>query len=162
MASPDFQPTYRAIVAMASNRVIGRNGELPWRLPEDLKFFKKMTTGNAIVMGRKTYDSIGKPLPNRRNIVVSQGLTVAPEGVDLIRSAFELDEMNLETDVWVIGGSQVYALMLDRCSEIYVSYIFEAVDGDAYFPTFEHAFDLAEVVERHDEFEIRRYVRRAA
>jgi len=157
----EFQPTYRAIVAMASNRVIGKNGDLPWRLREDLKFFKRMTTGNAIVMGRKTWDSLGRPLPNRRSIVLSRSMESAPEGVDLIRDPTELDDLDLTTDVWVIGGNEIYRLLLDRCEEILLSYVYEPHEGDTTFPEFESNYTLAEVVEQHPEFEIRRYVRGA-
>ncbi len=147
---------------MASNRVIGRDGDLPWRLPEDLKWFKKLTLGHPIVMGRKTMDSLGgRPLPKRRNLVVSRSLDQAdlPEG-------FEKTEADPETlrkladTVFIIGGAELYRLMLPHCDEVYLSYVFEPHEGDTFLPTFEDHFDLAEIVATHPEFELRRYTRR--
>jgi len=156
------EPNYslKAVVAMASNRVIGKDGQLPWHLPEDLKLFKKLTTGHPILMGRKTYESIGRPLPKRRNIVLSKTWK-APEGVDVevIQDLDDLAALGLGGDVFLIGGAQVYAALLPRCDEVYLSYIHEPYEGDTYFPPFEDQFELAEVVEKFDEFELRRYVR---
>ena len=150
----------KAIAAMASNRVIGRDGQLPWHLPEDLKVFKKLTSGHAIIMGRKTYESIGRPLPKRRNIVISRTWKV-PEGVDVevVKGVEGLGALGLSGDVFVIGGAQIYAALLSQCDEIYLSYVYEAYDGDTCFPAFEQEFELAEVVEKFDAFELRRYVR---
>ena len=152
-------PTYKAIVAMAANRVIGRNGDLPWRLSEDLKFFKRTTSGHAILMGRKTWDSIGRPLPNRRNIVLSRVLEAAPEGAELVRSVDQLGELNLAGDVYVIGGSEIYRALLPQCQEVLLSYVFEEHEGDTFLPPFESDFEMVEVLESFSEFEIRRYVR---
>ncbi len=152
-------PKFIAIVAMAANRTIGRDGELPWRLPEDIKFFRRTTTGHAILMGRKTWESIRKPLPERRNIVLSRSLKSAPEGVELIRHPDELAGLNLETDVYVIGGAVVYACLLPRCEEVLQTYVFAEYEGDTFLPPFEDDFQLAEILEKHPQFEIRRYVR---
>ena len=150
---------YKAIVAMASNRVIGRDGELPWHLPEDFKWFKKTTLGRPIVMGRKTWESIGRPLPGRRNIVVSRSWKEAPEGAEIVDSVEALDGLGLEGEVFVIGGAGLYQAMLPLCSEVLLSYVFEAHQGDTQFPPFEAEFAEPEIVERFDEFEVRRYVR---
>jgi dihydrofolate reductase len=150
----------KAVVAMASNRVIGRDGHLPWHLPEDLKLFKMLTLGHPILMGRKTFESIGKPLPKRRNIVASRTWKPAEDiDVELIQSFDALDSLGLEGDVFVIGGAQIYAALMPRCEEILLSYVYEAHEGDTYFPAFEDEFKLAEVVEKFDAFELRRYVR---
>jgi len=151
---------YKAIVAMASNRVIGRDGALPWHLPEDFKWFKKTTLGRPIVMGRKTWESIGRPLPGRRNIVVSRSWSEAPDGAEMISSVEALGGLGLEGDVFVIGGAGLYRAMMPLCSEVLLSYVFEAHEGDTKFPPFEEEFDEPEIVEQFDQFEVRRYVRR--
>jgi len=145
-----------AVVAMASNRVIGKDGGLPWHLPEDLKFFKKLTSGGTIVMGRKTYQSIGRPLPKRRNIVLSRSLETAPEGCELAAS---IDDIPLAGDVFIIGGAQIYAALLDRLDEIILTHVFEAYDGDTFLPEFEASFEQSEILMTTDEFEVRRYRR---
>lgn len=150
---------YKAIVAMASNRVIGRDGALPWYLPEDFKWFKKTTLGRPIIMGRKTWQSIGRPLPGRRNIVVSRSWQEAPEGAEIVGSVDALNGLGLEGEVFVIGGAGLYAKMLSMCAEVLLSYVFEAHQGDTTLPPFEADFAEPEIVERFDEFEVRRYAR---
>lgn len=147
-----------AVVAMASNRVIGRDGQLPWHLPEDLKFFKRLTSGGTIVMGRKTYDSIGRPLPKRRNIVLSRNLEEAPNGCELASS---IDDLDLSGDIFIIGGAQIYASLMDQLDEIILSYVFEPHEGDTHFPAFEDQFEPTEVLLSTDQFEVRRYTRKA-
>ena len=156
-----MSPKLIAIVAMASNRVIGRDGDLPWKLSEDLKFFKRTTMGCTILMGRKTWDSIGKPLPGRRNVVISRSLSEVPEGVELLNSVDEVQQLLAEsgTDVFLIGGAEIYRQLLPQCQEILLSYVFEPHEGDTEFPDFEDDFDLVGVLEIHEEFEIRRYFR---
>ncbi|NNE92633.1 MAG: dihydrofolate reductase [Verrucomicrobiales bacterium] len=148
----------KAIVAMSSNRVIGLDADLPWNLPEDLRWFKKLTMGHPIVMGRKTMDSIGKPLPGRRNIVVSRSLDEAPDGYDLIHDAGNVREELAEEDVvFLIGGAEIYRILLPDCDEVYLTYVFREYDGDTFLPPFEEDFELAEVMDRTEEFELRRY-----
>ncbi|MCF6312502.1 MAG: dihydrofolate reductase [Verrucomicrobiales bacterium] len=149
----------KAIAAMASNRVIGQQGELPWHLPEDFRWFKKLTMGHPVVMGRKTCESIGKALPGRRNIVISRQWTQAPKGFELVDSVEAVNALDLRGEVFLLGGAMLYEKMLPQCEELYLSYVFEAYQGDAYFPAFEDRFDLAEVVASYPEFELRRYVR---
>ncbi|WP_050030578.1 dihydrofolate reductase [Verrucomicrobium sp. BvORR034] len=159
--APDVQLI--AIAAMASNRVIGRNGTLPWHLPEDLKFFKKTTAGHPVLMGRKTFESIvaalGKPLPNRRNIVLSS--TLAPqEGIEVIPDLASLSQLSaLTSPVYLIGGAQLYSALLPVCDELLLTWIDQAYEGDAFFPAFEGDFTLQEVLGRGEGFEFRRYVR---
>lgn len=153
-------PVFKAIVAMASNRVIGKDGALPWHLPEDLKWFKKLTLGQPIVMGRKTMESIGRPLPKRRNIVISRTLDAAPEGFELVSSCEGIaDYLSEEAIVYIIGGAEIYRIMLPSCSEVYLSYVFEPHEGDTFLPPFEDQFALPEVIYRDENFELRRYVR---
>ena len=132
------------IVAMAQNRVIGRNNKLPWYLPNDLKYFKQVTMGLPIVMGRKTYESIGKPLPGRTNIVVTRNESWSMDGVKVVHSleqAFELAASIAEIDgrdeVMIIGGDQIYQSALTLVDRIYLTEVHAEVEGDAYFPEFD-------------------------
>tara|TARA_R110002096_G_scaffold70208_4_gene168409 strand:- start:515 stop:988 length:474 start_codon:yes stop_codon:yes gene_type:complete len=155
------RPVLKAIVAMASNRVIGKDGDLAWRLPEDLKWFKKLTLGNPIVMGRKTMDSLGRPLPKRRNVVISRSLDEAPEGFELVSSCEAAVELLAgEETVFVIGGAQIYGEMMAQCDEVYLSHVFHPYEGDTRLPEFEDGFELAEVLHRDDDFELRRYLKK--
>ncbi len=159
MSKPAPQPRLVAIVAMASNRVIGRDGRLPWHLPEDLKFFKRTTMGHAILMGRKTFESIGKPLPGRRTIVLSRSMPPQP-GVTVIRDAADLPAVcSAGETVYLIGGAQLFQDLLPRCSAMFLTWIDEPHEGDVLLPPFEHLFELKEVVGRGDGFEFRRYER---
>jgi len=123
------------IVAMSSNRVIGVNNTLPWHLSEDLKHFKSLTTGHTIIMGRKTYESIGRPLPNRRNIVISRNSNTSYEGVEVVHSledAFSISTNDKE--VFVIGGSNIYEQALSFVDQLYITEIKKSFIGDAFFP----------------------------
>jgi dihydrofolate reductase len=155
-------PTLSAIVAMSSNRVIGRNGTLPWHFPEDLKFFKRTTLGHPILMGRATFESIGRPLPGRQNIVLSS--TLAPtEGITIIRDLADLPAVCTVTDkVFVIGGARLYEALLPQCSELFLTYINEPHEGDVFLPPFEHLFDLADTDPATPPLEFRRYVRKSS
>ena len=147
-----------AMVAMTSERIIGKDGGLPWHLPEDLKTFKKYTSGHPIVMGRKTWDSIGKPLPNRQNIVLTRDTEWAAEGAEVIHSPDDLKNIQLtQPEVYIIGGAQVYDLFMDQLDEILVSHVYEDYEGDTRFPEFESKFPRVEVVEKFETFELRRY-----
>lgn len=153
--------TYSAVVAMASNRVIGRDGRLPWHIPGELKWFKELTTGHPVMMGRKTYDSIGKPLPGRRNIVFSRNLREGDiPGVEIINSIEDLDSLEgLVGEIFVIGGTRVFELLLDLTEKIYLTYIHDAYEGDTFFPQFEESFPEMEVVRWEPDYEVRVYQR---
>ncbi len=154
-------PPLKAVVAMASNRVIGRDGGLPWRLPEDLKWFKRLTLGHPVLMGRRTMESLGRPLPGRRNLVISRSLPAAPEGFELARDVeTALALVAGEEEASVIGGAQIYAALLPRCGELLLSYVFHPYEGDTVLPAFEEEFELAEILHRDGDFELRRYTRR--
>lgn len=129
------------IVAMAKNRVIGVEGKLPWYLPEDLKFFKRMTQAKPLVMGRKTYASIGKPLPNRLNIVVTRDTNFAAEGVRICHElpaalALADQEATIEAaeEIMVMGGGEIYRQALPHAQRLYITEVDIDVDGDAVFP----------------------------
>jgi dihydrofolate reductase len=150
-----------AIVAMTPDRVIGRGGGLPWHLPADLAFFKRTTTGHPIVMGRKTYESIGRPLPTRRNIVLTRDPDWSAPGVEIIHRPENLAALpDLDGTVFIIGGAEIYAVFLPRTDELLVTHVAEHHDGDTFFPEFEHGFACAETVESHPEFTVRRWTRR--
>ena len=152
----------KALAAMASNRVIGRDGKLPWHLPEDLKWFKKTTLDRPILMGRKTFESLPGLLPRRRHIVLSRSLETAPEGAELIRTIDDLSTLpDLdETELYLVGGANLYEQFLPRCTDLYLSCIHEPHEGDTHFPPFEDDFTLKEVIATHPEFELRHYVNR--
>ena len=146
-----------AIAAMSPQRVIGSAGTIPWHISEDLRFFKRTTLGHAIVMGRKTYESLGKPLPGRENLVVSRSATL--DGVRVFRSLSEIEEPTDGRQLYVIGGAELYAALLPRCSEILLTRVSIDVAGDTWFPEFENEFDAGEVLETGANYEIRRHRR---
>lgn len=125
------------VVAMSQNRVIGREGKLPWHLPEDLKYFKALTSGHPIVMGRKTYESIGRPLPNRRNIVITRQKDFQAPGIEIYHSVEEaLTDLHGESEVFLIGGGELFNLTLPRADRLYLTLIEKDIPGDVYFPEF--------------------------
>ncbi|KQP25611.1 MULTISPECIES: dihydrofolate reductase [unclassified Aeromicrobium] len=130
--------TTTLVVAMGANRVIGVDGALPWRLPEDLAHFKQLTLGHPMVMGRATYESIGRPLPGRTTIVVTRDPRWSAEGVEVAHSLDEaLDRArSLDDEVFLVGGAQVYAAALERdlVDVLVVTRVAAAPDGDTYFP----------------------------
>jgi len=126
------------VVAMGKNRVIGKDNSLPWSLPADMKHFKDLTTGKPIIMGRKTFESIGKPLPNRTNIIITRDQAYKAEGcivVNSIDAALLAVEGNEE--VMVIGGAQIYKEFLPKANKIYLTIIETDFEGDAYFPEYD-------------------------
>ncbi len=126
------------VVAMDSNRLIGKDNDLPWYLPADLVFFKKLTTGNAILMGRKTFDSIGRPLPNRRNIVITRNTDIEITGCEVVNSIEEaLLLAQREAEVMVIGGAKLYQQILPIADRLYITQIEGEFDGDTYFPSYD-------------------------
>ena len=147
---------FKAIAAMSENRVIGRDNQIPWHLPEDFKWFKKMTTGQIIVMGRKTFESIGKPLPNRETIVLSRGQFTHP-GVRTLASLDKIDPSQETRDVFICGGAQLYVEALPLCLDLYLTLVKRTVEGDAFFPPFEDQFELAEQILDGPEFRILHY-----
>lgn len=132
------------IVAVAENGVIGRNNALPWYLPNDLKYFKQTTMGKPVIMGRKTYESIGKPLPGRTNIVITRQSDYQPEGVKVVSSveaARELAEsvclIDGQSEAMIMGGAEIYTLSLPHTDRLYLTEVHAAVEGDAFFPDYD-------------------------
>ncbi len=161
-----------AIVAVAENGVIGDGLTIPWRISEDFKHFKRTTLGGIIVMGRRTWESLGKkPLPNRENVVITSKPEVvlaeakadgfsdsvrAYSSLDGVLSAYETDSRNL----WVIGGACLYKSALDKCDELIVSKVKLSPRGDVFFPMFKDKFEEKETILTHSQFDVVRYVRR--
>jgi dihydrofolate reductase len=152
-----------AIVAMTTDRVIGRNGTLPWHLPEDLAFFKRTTSGHPIVMGRKTFESIGRPLPKRRNVVLTRDTKWSAPGTEVIHSPEELAKLlDISGTVYIIGGAEIYQAFLPHTDEVLVTHVLEPHAGDTYLPRFEDEFPHSTLIETHPQFEIRRWTREPA
>jgi dihydrofolate reductase len=125
------------IVAMSQNSVIGLRNELPWHISEDLKNFKKITLNHSVIMGRKTYYSIGKPLKDRKNIVISRDTSLKIDGVEVVNS---LEKAILKTDesseIFIIGGQQIYSIALPLATHMYITKVNGIFDGDAFFPDY--------------------------
>ncbi|MFN3408916.1 MAG: dihydrofolate reductase [Limisphaerales bacterium] len=157
MSSP---PPFTAIAAVALNGVIGRGNTIPWHLPEDFKWFKSVTMGHVLVMGRRTFESIGRPLPGRETIVLTRGGWTHPG----VRTATSLDQLPLAPDdprrVFIAGGAEIYRQALPRCAELLLTRVRQTVEGDVFFPPFEHLFQLVETLRETPEFVILRYRRK--
>lgn len=140
------------IVAVAKNRAIGREGALPWRIPEDLKHFRRVTTGHAVIMGRKTWDSIGRPLPERRMIVVTRNPDLQLAGAETVGSVQDAIARARQTDAMpiVIGGAEIYRAALPRVTKIWLTEVPREVEGDAFFPELP-ASEWREVARRRGE-----------
>ncbi|MBP52868.1 MAG: dihydrofolate reductase [Opitutae bacterium] len=148
---------YKAIAAIAQNRAIGKNGDLPWRLPGDLKWFKKITMGHPVLMGRKTWDSLPGCLPGRKNLVLSRKMNQV-DGMEVLNSYEDIDQFVAEGIVFVIGGEQIYTQTLSLCEELYLTEVPRMVlDADAYFPSFDTKFTPVETLEENDDFILRRW-----
>lgn len=132
-------PIISLVCAMAKNRVIGQGNAMPWHLPADLQHFKAVTMDKPIVMGRKTYESIGRPLPGRRNVVISRNQNYCAEGcevVDSIDAAMNL--LSGSSEIMVIGGGYLYSQIIDLADKLYLTFIDLDVEGDTFFPEYEH------------------------
>jgi dihydrofolate reductase len=150
---------FKAIAAMSLNRVIGVGNTIPWHLPEDFKWFKKMTTGQVIVMGRKTFESIGKPLPNRTTLVLTHSARPIP-GALTIPALSRLDPAwppIAGKEIFICGGAQIYQQALPLCSDLYLTLVKRVIEGDTFFPPFEDRFELAGELADFPEFSILHY-----
>jgi dihydrofolate reductase len=132
------------IAACSENRVIGKDGTLIWHIPEDLKRFKKLTLGNPIVMGRKTYESIGKPLPGRTNIILSRDKNLRIDGCLVYNKISDILEIFEKNNIFVIGGGEIYKQFLDKADRIELTLIHKNFDGDTYFPEIGNNWQVVE------------------
>ena len=141
------------VAAIASNNVIGKENSLPWNIPEDLKRFKQMTSGHTILMGRKTFDSIGRPLPNRQNIVMTKDENFEQEGIKVINDFDEALELIKESneDIFVIGGSKIYELFEPVANALAITRILKDFEGDAFFPDIN--WDLWQIEKEENFFD---------
>jgi len=127
------------LVAMDQNHVIGHKNDMPWHLPLDLKFFRELTTGHTIIMGRKTFDSIGRVLPNRENVVITRQTQDFPEGIKVIHDLnkiYEWDRAYPDEEYFVIGGGHIFEQVLPHADRMYITLIEDEFEGDTYFPQF--------------------------
>ena len=162
MAESDFpvSPKLIAIAAVARNGVIGNAGRMPWHLPEEFKWFKRATLGHAVLMGRKTFESIGKPLPGRLNFVVTRdpAASFGPDTV-VVRDLDRFDPDAIATQkVFVAGGAEIYARLLPRCTELWLTRLCFDAEGDTFFPEFASMFSPAGLLHETTDFVVRRYV----
>lgn len=152
------KPLISIVVAHATNRAIGKNNQLLWHLPNDLKFFKKITTGHTVIMGRKTFQSIGKPLPNRRNIVITRSQHFQAEGIEVVASIEEaLQICKCEDEIFFIGGGEIYRQILPRTHRIFLTQVQTSIDGDTFFPELDLNEWHIEELERHPQDEKHSY-----
>lgn len=153
---------FKAIAAVAENGVIGRGLEIPWRIPEDFRHFKRTTMGGVLLMGRRTWESLGaKPLPRRENAV----LTSRPELVKGARAFASLEEAASAyrgdpRTVWICGGAALYKAALPECSELILSRVKMSPQGDVYFPDFADLFEKKEIILENELFDVIRYIRK--
>lgn len=151
------------IAALGRNRVIGKNGKLPWHLSEDLKRFKRLTTGHTVLMGRKTFESLGKPLPNRKNVVLSSKPIPGVQSFTSLDAA--LKSLASDELVFVIGGGEVFKALLEKADEMFLTFVDGNFEGDTFFPPFEHLVGKKWKIsqeESHEGFTFVDYVRMGA
>ena len=123
------------VAAASDNNVIGKNNTLPWRLPADMKFFKNLTMGHTVIMGRKTFESMGKPLPGRKNVVITRNKEFKAEGCSIVSSIEDaLNRCASENEVFIIGGAEIYRQSIKMADKIYLTRVHGYFDGDAFFP----------------------------
>jgi dihydrofolate reductase len=145
-------PMFCAIAAMSENRVIGANGKIPWHIPDDFRWFKHKTMGGTLIMGRKTFESIGKPLPGRKTIVVTRS-NLQISGVEVVADIAALLKKEI-ANAWICGGAQIYEEALASCAYLYLTRVKKESKGDAYFPEFEDTFRLVGEVHETAEYRI--------
>jgi len=155
---PGGENGMKAIAAMTPSRVIGRGNTIPWKIPGEQKWFKEVTMGQCVLMGSKTYLSIGKPLPGRRNLIVSR--TQTWQGAEMIRDLSQFDPANYQKEVFVIGGAEIYRQLLDRCDELLITRLKAEYPGDVYFPEYQSKFSAVEQIRETPDYSIFRYARR--
>jgi len=162
---PQISRPLFAIAAMAKNRVIGNGNAIPWHIPADFKFFKQTTMGGILLMGRKTFESIGRPLPGRVTVVLSRSsklnVPVAEtENLFGISDISELEKIAPERKIFVAGGAEIYRQFLPHCAELFLTNVDAEPAGDAFFPEFEPFFDAGTEIFRGENFVIKKYLRR--
>lgn len=144
------------IAAVSKNGIIGKNGKIPWNIPADLAYFKKLTMGCTVVMGRKTYESIGHPLPRRLNIVISSSKVYAAENCITVKEFGEALDLSHNTDVFICGGYSVYKEALPYADKLYITEVDESFEGDTFFPEFDQSqYQRTVIREMKDQYNYR-------
>lgn len=152
------KPFVSAIVAAADNNAIGKDNQLLWHLPNDLRFFKRTTSGHAVIMGRKTYESVGKPLPNRRNLVVTRQKDYTLEGAEVVHSLeAALARCANEKEVFIVGGAEIYRQALPATNRVYLTRVHADLSGDTYFPELDERDWVLVSEQKHDPDERHAY-----
>ena len=132
---------FSVIAAVAQNHIIGKDNDLPWHLPDDMKFFKQTTKGHTLIMGRKSFEALGKPLPGRRHIIITRKKDYQPEGVEVVHSLSEAlmaaPHPDWPNEVFITGGAEIYGLALSVCNKMYITHVHGSVEGDTYFPAID-------------------------
>jgi len=149
---------FHAIAAMSENRVIGNQGKIPWQLPEDFRWFKHKTLGGTLVMGRKTFEGIGEPLPGRKTVILSRTPRAFPgttsyDDVEVFRA-----NEATSPQIWICGGAEIYRQLLPSCSVLYLTQVKRTVPGDAFFPPFENEFKLDQTIHENVQFRVERWI----
>jgi dihydrofolate reductase len=152
-------PIFYAIAAMSQNRAIGYQGKLPWNFPEEYAWFKQKTMGGTLIMGRKTFESIGKPLPGRETVVLTRSskalkVTTCPDVASLDQTLSALPK-----PYWICGGVEIYRQLLKNCDLLYLTQVKRVVPGDAFFPPFEDKFELDQTIHENELFRVERWKR---
>jgi dihydrofolate reductase len=141
------------IAGIGKNNELGKGNTLLWDLPVDMKHFRETTSGHPVIMGRKTFESIGRPLPNRRNIVITRDVSYMADGVEVVHSleeAIDLFKYDTRDEVFVIGGAEIYKQAIDRADRLYITHVDSNFDADAFFPPIDPAFWKEASREHHD------------
>ena len=150
---------FKAIAAVSKNGVIGKQGDLPWRIPGELKWFKKITMGHVIVMGRKTWDSLPGALPGRENWILSKSKLYS-ENCRTFNSFEQIEKEAGDRTVFIIGGGEIYSSFISKCEELFITEVQQFIeDGDVFFPTFKNQFEFVENLEENEQFILGRWVR---
>ncbi len=153
--------TLKAIVAISENSVIGKNGDLPWRISEDLKWFKKITLGHTLLMGRKTWESLPGALPKRENWVLSSTIQPNNSKIRVFKKIQDALDAAKDRTLFIIGGGELYRQTLPLCDELYVSEVHRIIEnGDAFFPPFKNDFQVIEKLFESTEFTLNRWIRK--
>lgn len=138
------------VVAIGENNAIGKNNELLWYLPKDLRHFKTITSGHTVIMGRKTFESVGKPLPKRRNIIITRNTEFAVEGAEVVHTIEDALELcKADEEVFIIGGAEIYKMAMKHTDKIYLTVVHENFEADAFFPEIDWNLWVETAAEKH-------------
>lgn len=149
------------IVAVAANNVIGCHNKLIWHISEDLKRFKRITSGHPVVMGRKTFESLGRPLPNRQNVVITRDKSLAIEGVTVVNSLNDAVELfHVDEEIFIIGGGEIYKQSIDIADKMYITNVDQLPEGDTFFPEIDLSMWNETLREEHDGYTFLEYKKR--